>query len=125
MEKNQFQTQPHSPKRTEKPWGYELLYAHTDQYVGKVLHINKGGRLSLQYHCEKDETIYLYKGEMDFQVEMPDGSMKVIRMKPGDAFHIRPGQKHRMIALEDCDVMEVSTPHLEDVVRVQDDYGRV
>lgn len=125
MEKKLFQTQPHSPQRTEKPWGYELLYAHTDQYVGKVLHINKGGRLSLQYHREKDETIYLYKGEMDFEVETPNGTMRVIRMKPGDAFHIRPGQKHRMIALEDCDVLEVSTPHLEDVVRVQDDYGRV
>ena len=112
------------PKRIEKPWGYELIWAHTDRYVGKILHINKGESLSYQYHQVKDESIHLLSGDMELAVEGAEGK-KSLRFSPGDCFHITPRMKHRMIALEDCDVLEVSTPELDDVVRLADRYGRV
>jgi len=124
MAEKDYQKAPEPPKRTDKPWGYELLYAHTDQYVGKVIHINKGGKLSLQYHDHKDETIYVMNGAMDYEYEGDDGQMKTVRMNAGMSYHTVPGQKHRMIALEDTDVLEVSTPQLGDVVRLEDAYGR-
>ncbi len=111
-------------KKIDKPWGYEILFAHTEHYVGKVLKICKGEMLSLQYHRIKDETIYLFEGEMLLDVE-EDGEMKERRLLPGDSYRIRPGIKHRMKAIEECFVFEVSTPHLEDVVRLEDKYGRV
>src|SRR5918995_890358 len=107
----------------QKPWGYELIWAHTERYVGKILHINQGESLSYQYHRVKDETIRLLSGAMDMDLET-NGVKAKISLKPGDCLHITPGMKHRMIAVEDCDVLEVSTPELDDVVRLEDRYGR-
>lgn len=107
----------------DKPWGHELIWAHTERYVGKVLHIKKGESLSYQYHRVKDETIRLLSGSMDMDLES-NGVKSSINLKPGDCLHIVPGMKHRMIAVEDCDVLEVSTPELDDVVRLEDRYGR-
>jgi mannose-6-phosphate isomerase-like protein (cupin superfamily) len=112
-------------QKVEKPWGYELIWAKTPDYVGKVLHINKGHKLSLQYHQIKEETIFLQSGKMNFVFENPAGEMEEILLLPGEAHHIPTGKKHRMIAIEDCDVFEVSTPHLDDVVRLEDGYGRI
>ena len=112
------------PKRVEKPWGHELWWAQTDRYVGKILHVKAGHRLSLQYHVEKDETIHLWAGEMILALD-EDGSGLVEQvMRPGDSYHIRPGTKHRMIAVTDCDILEASTPEVHDVVRLEDAYGR-
>ena len=111
------------PARVDKPWGYELIWAHTDRYVGKILHVRKGESLSYQYHEVKDETIYLFHGAMELEIGDEKGRQSY-RLKPGDCFHISPGTRHRMIALEDCDVLEVSTPELDDVVRLEDRYGR-
>ena len=110
--------------RIEKPWGYELHWAKTDRYVGKVLHVKAGHALSLQYHNRKDETIFLYAGRMLFEIER-DGRLQRQEMQPGEAVHITPKTVHRMTAIEDCDVLEVSTPELDDVVRLEDRYGRV
>jgi mannose-6-phosphate isomerase len=110
-------------RRVEKPWGYELIWAHTDRYVGKILHVKKGESLSYQYHVVKDETIRLLSGVLSMDVEI-DGERGNLELAPGDCLHIVPGMKHRMIALEDCDVLEVSTPELDDVVRLEDRYGR-
>ena len=114
----------HHPARVDKPWGYELIWARTDRYVGKILHIRKGESLSYQYHRVKDETIYLLQGLMEFETGDETGR-ETHRLKPGDCFHVSPGARHRMTALEDCDVLEVSTPELDDVVRLEDRYGRV
>lgn len=113
-----------SQKLIEKPWGSELLWAKTNHYAGKILRITKGHRLSYQYHEEKEETVLLLEGELDFDYES-EGERQTIRLKPGDSFHIPPKMKHRMIAHTDCRVLEVSTPHLEDVVRLEDAYGRL
>ena len=110
--------------RVEKPWGYELHWAKTERYVGKVLHVNAGHALSLQYHNRKDETVYLYAGKMLFEVE-ENGQLTKREMGPGDVFHVTPKTVHRMTAIEDCDILEVSTPELDDVVRLEDRYGRV
>ena len=110
-------------KIVNKPWGYEIIWAHTDRYVGKILHINKGESLSYQYHVVKDETIRLLSGVLDLNLES-DGERGQLRLAPGESLHIVPGMKHRMIAVEDCDVLEVSTPELDDVVRLEDRYGR-
>ena len=111
------------PKRVEKPWGYELHWAKTDRYVGKILHVTAGHALSLQYHNIKDETIYLHTGRMLFEIER-DGQLTTLEMKPGDSVHVTPKTVHRMTAIEDCDILEVSTPELDDVVRLEDRYGR-
>jgi quercetin dioxygenase-like cupin family protein len=105
--------------RLDKPWGYELRWATTDRYLGKILHVNRGQALSLQYHRRKDECILLSSGVLDLEL---DG--QVHRLRPGDAVHIAPGTRHRMIAVEDCDIFEVSTPEIDDVVRLEDRYGR-
>ena len=111
------------PKRVEKPWGYELWWAQTDRYVGKLLHVKAGHRLSLQFHRKKDETIHVQSGRLLFVVD--EGAGLVEReMKPGESFHVKPLMKHRMVAITDCDVLEVSTPELDDVVRLEDRYGR-
>ncbi len=110
--------------RVEKPWGYELHWAKTDKYVGKVIHVNAGHALSLQYHNEKEETILLWAGRLRFEIQ--EGDRIITRdMRPGDSAHIRPKTVHRMSAIEDCDIFEVSTPQLDDVVRLEDRYGRV
>ena len=113
----------HSGEVVDKPWRHELIWAHTDRYVGKVLHIKKGESLSYQYHVVKDETIRLLTGLLEMDIET-DGERGKLRLTPGQCLHITPGMKHRMIALEDCDVLEVSTPELDDVVRLEDRYGR-
>ena len=110
--------------RVEKPWGYELHWAKTDRYVGKVLHIKAGHALSLQYHNIKDETIYVHTGKMQFEIGPQGGPLVTRVMGPGDSVHVRPLTVHRMTAIEDCDLLEVSTPELEDVVRLEDRYGR-
>ncbi|MBI3555512.1 MAG: cupin domain-containing protein [Deltaproteobacteria bacterium] len=110
--------------RVEKPWGHELIWAKTKDYVGKVLHVKKGHQLSLQYHREKEETIMLAKGRMKFMFEETPGKLVEIDMREGDVHHIPPNHQHRMIAVEDCDIFEVSTPQLNDVVRIEDSYGR-
>ena len=110
-------------RRVPKPWGYELIWAHTDRYVGKVLHINAGHALSVQYHNHKDETVYLLSGEMKYWVKLGD-ELEDVRLSQGDAFRITPGTVHYMEAITDCDILEASTPELDDVVRLQDRYGR-
>ena len=109
--------------RVEKPWGYELHWAKTDRYVGKVIHVNKGHALSLQYHKVKDETIFLWSGKILFEIE-ENGQLVSREMLPGESVHITPPTVHRMTAIEDSDIMEVSTPELDDVVRLKDLYGR-
>lgn len=116
--------QIYHPTRVEKPWGYELIWARTDRYVGKILHIKKGESLSYQYHRVKDETIHLLRGALELEIGDEAGRESHC-LKPGDCFRIGPGTRHRMVAVEDCDVLEVSTPELEDVVRLEDRYGRI
>jgi mannose-6-phosphate isomerase len=111
-------------RKIDKPWGHELVWAETGRYVGKILTIRRGERLSLQFHNVKDESILVSRGLMDLEVE-EQGRMVTRRMGPGDAYHIVPKQRHRMIAVEDTEVIEVSTPELDDVVRLEDVYGRV
>lgn len=112
-------------RRVEKPWGYELIFAHTERYVGKILHVNAGEALSLQYHNRKDETLYLAEGEVELQVE-EDGSLVTTVLRGGDSYRIEPTTRHRMVAGENgCDIIEVSTPELDDVVRLEDRYGRI
>jgi mannose-6-phosphate isomerase len=110
----------HKGQIVGKPWGYELIWALTERYVGKVLHIKKG---ESQYHRIKDETVRLLSGVMEMDLET-NGVRTRARLQPGDCLHILPGMKHRMIAVEDCDVLEVSTAELDDVVRLEDRYGR-
>jgi mannose-6-phosphate isomerase-like protein (cupin superfamily) len=110
--------------RVEKPWGYELHWAKTDRYVGKLIHVNAGHALSLQYHNRKDETIYLHSGRLLFEIGEQGRALASREMRPGDRVHITPRTVHRMTALEDSDIFEVSTPELDDVVRLEDRYGR-
>lgn len=111
-------------RRVDKPWGYELIWAETDLYVGKILHVEAGQALSLQYHEKKDETIYLLRGRMNFWVGPSADQLEKIEMQEGDSYHTRPGTVHRMEAVTDVDILEASTPHLSDVVRLEDRYGR-
>jgi mannose-6-phosphate isomerase-like protein (cupin superfamily) len=110
-------------KIVPKPWGHEIIWAHTDRYVGKVLHINAGHALSVQYHERKDETVYLLSGELIYWVKL-DGERRDVKLKMGGALRITPGTVHYMEAVTDCDVLEASTPDLDDVVRLSDRYGR-
>ncbi len=110
-------------RRVDKPWGHELIWAETARYVGKILHIREGQRLSRQYHRVKEETLMVQSGEMD--LEIGEGAeTRTLRMKAGDVFHVLPGTIHRMIGATDVAVVEVSTPELDDVVRLEDAYGR-
>lgn len=108
----------------KKPWGWENRFAITDRYLGKVIHINSGEMLSLQYHNFKDETIYIVSGRMDLQLEDASGKLQTLRLTPGMSQRILPHQKHRMVAVEDCEFFEVSSPEIDDVVRLEDKYGR-
>jgi mannose-6-phosphate isomerase len=113
------------PRRVEKPWGYELIWAETDHYLGKVLFVRAGQSLSLQFHNEKDEAWYVDSGRA--QVELGEAGQGILNTEvigPGAAFHFAPGTVHRVTALEDTRILEVSTPHLDDVVRLEDRYGR-
>jgi mannose-6-phosphate isomerase len=111
-------------RRVEKPWGWELWWAHTDRYVGKQIHINKGEALSLQYHNKKDEVIFVFKGRILFEMGDANGDLQKREMGAGESVHVVPPTVHRMTALEDTDIFEVSTPEVEDVVRLEDRYGR-
>jgi mannose-6-phosphate isomerase-like protein (cupin superfamily) len=111
-------------KVVQKPWGHETIWAHTDRYVGKILHINAGEALSVQYHERKDETVYLLSGEMTYWVKLDGDELQDMKLEVGDAFRITPGTVHYMQAVTDCDVLEASTPELDDVVRLEDRYGR-
>lgn len=116
---------PFIGRRVEKPWGYELIWAEGQRYVGKILHIEQGQQLSYQYHRQKEETIYLFTGLLELQVAAGDEPRHTLQLRPGQSFHISPGLRHRMTAIETCDVLEASTPELDDVVRLEDRYGRV
>ena len=109
--------------RVPKPWGHETIWAHSDRYVGKILHINAGQELSVQYHNKKDETVHLLSGEISYRVKTNE-LLEDMRLRVGESFRITPGTVHQMVALTDCDVLEVSTPELNDVVRLSDKYGR-
>jgi mannose-6-phosphate isomerase-like protein (cupin superfamily) len=111
--------------RTDKPWGYELLWAHGDGYVGKVLFVEAGHALSLQFHREKDESWYVQSGRAELQLGgIGEAILNTEVVGPGSCFHFPPGTVHRVKALDDTTILEVSTPHLDDVVRLEDDYGR-
>ena len=113
------------PRRVDKPWGYELIWAHADQYVGKVLFVKAGESLSLQFHREKDESWLVQSGRARLELgEAGDAVLKEEIVSAGAAFHYRPGTVHRVTALDDTTILEVSTPHLDDVVRLEDRYGR-
>jgi mannose-6-phosphate isomerase len=106
-----------------KPWGHETIWAHTDRYVGKILHINAGQALSVQYHNKKDETVHLLSGELIYRVKLGD-QLEDMHLTTGQSFRITPGTVHQMEAVTDCDVLEASTSELDDVVRLTDRYGR-
>jgi mannose-6-phosphate isomerase-like protein (cupin superfamily) len=114
------------PRTVDKPWGHEVWWARTERYVGKVLHVRKGESLSLQYHRVKEETIRVQSGRLLLEVGPAGepGELMRLELGPGDVYHIRPGTLHRMTGIEDTDVFEVSTPELDDVVRLEDRYGR-
>lgn len=111
-------------QKIAKPWGYEEIFAHTDSYVGKILFIRSGEALSLQFHREKDETIRILDGELELLAGSDRKELQKIRLVPGAVYHIPPMTLHRMIAAADTQVLEVSTPQLNDVVRIEDRYGR-
>jgi mannose-6-phosphate isomerase-like protein (cupin superfamily) len=123
-------TAGHFPvRRVPKPWGHELIWAHTDNYVGKVLHINAGESLSLQYHQQKDETIHVLRGRLLYRVGTseagaPGQDLREFELGEGESYRNLPGTVHQMIAITDCDLLEASTSHLDDVVRLKDRYGR-
>jgi len=110
--------------RVDKPWGYEIRWAVTGRYLGKVLHVNKGEALSLQYHERKDEWLLVSDGVVDMEIGGLDGNLERVRMGKGDSVHLPPRTRHRITAVEDADIFEVSTPEIDDVVRLEDRYGR-
>ncbi len=110
--------------RVEKPWGFELIWAHTERYVGKILHVNAGEALSLQYHRQKDETLYVLAGSMRLWLGPSADELEEMMMGEGDSVRVTPGTVHRMEAVSDVDILEASTPELDDVVRIEDRYGR-
>jgi mannose-6-phosphate isomerase-like protein (cupin superfamily) len=112
------------PRRVDKPWGHELVWAHTDRYVGKILEIQTGKRLSLQHHEVKDEWIHVLSGRLLLTLEDDAGVVSDVELGPGDGAHVPTGRRHRYTAIETCQVIEVSTPELLDVVRIEDDFGR-
>jgi mannose-6-phosphate isomerase len=112
------------PRRVEKPWGYEIWWAATDEYVGKILHVNKGHRLSLQYHEQKDESCYVLSGRLIVVQGQTEETLTERTVSIGDVWRNLPRVIQTIEALEDSDVLEASTPYLDDVVRIRDDYGR-
>mgnify|MGYP001371977800 CR=1 FL=1 len=112
------------PTRVEKPWGYEIIWARTDRYVGKILHVNAGHGLSCQYHEIKDESLYVLSGKLRLTLEMPGQAPQPRIVSAGESIRIRPHLIHEMEAITDSDVLEASTPELDDIVRLKDRYGR-
>ena len=113
------------PRRVEKPWGWELIWAVADDYVGKILFVTAGNSLSLQFHNEKDESWYVQSGRAELELgDAGQGILNTEVILPGACFRFRPGTVHRVTAIEDTTILEVSTPHLDDVVRLEDKYGR-
>lgn len=112
-------------RRVDKPWGWEVIWAEAERYAGKTLHVRAGEALSLQFHARKDETIHVLAGAVDLELQEVGGARETRRLEPGDSVRIRPGTRHRLTAIDDCQVLEVSTPELDDVVRLEDRYGRV
>jgi mannose-6-phosphate isomerase len=113
-----------APRRVEKPWGWELVWAEAEAYVGKLLFVRAGQALSLQYHEVKDESWLVHEGRARLELATVGEELEAVEIAAGDAFRFRPGTVHRITALEDTLVLEVSTPHLDDVVRLEDRYGR-
>ena len=112
-------------RRVEKPWGHEEIWAHTERYVGKILVIEPGKRLSLQYHEHKDESIRVLSGTLRLHIEGDDGTLATQDLGPGESRRIPTGRRHRFEALDQrLELVEVSTPELDDVVRIDDDFGR-
>jgi len=109
--------------KVPKPWGHETIWAQSDRYVGKILHIKAGQELSVQYHNKKDETVHLLSGEIVYRVKKGE-LLEDVHLRVGESFRITPGTVHQMVALTECEVLEVSTPELDDVVRLSDKYGR-
>jgi mannose-6-phosphate isomerase len=114
---------PDVPYRIEKPWGYELIWARTDRYVGKILHVNAGHVLSLQYHNRKDETMHVLSGDLTLRVQQ-GGQLVARPFRQGETVHIPAKLIHQIEAVVDSDVLEASTPELDDLVRLEDRYGR-
>ena len=113
------------PRRVEKPWGHELIWAEADAYVGKILVVKAGESLSLQFHRVKDESWYVLDGRAKLELGAAgDAVLKTEMISAGDCFHLKPGTVHRVTAVEDTTIIEASTPHLDDVVRLEDRYGR-
>ena len=112
------------PVRVDKPWGHEIWWAWTDDYVGKILHVNAGHRLSVQYHERKDETSYVLRGKLNLFKGSSADDLEQTVVEAGSQWRNLPGEVHTIEAIEDADVLEVSTPHLDDVVRLPDSYGR-
>ena len=110
--------------RVDKPWGYELRWAINDRYLGKLIHVNAGEMLSLQYHVQKDESIFVQNGALDLVLEDEDGELVTHRLVAGMSARVLPGRRHRFVAVEDVDLFEVSSPEIDDVVRLEDRYGR-
>jgi mannose-6-phosphate isomerase-like protein (cupin superfamily) len=111
-------------RKVDKPWGHEEIFAETADYVGKILFVRQGEALSLQYHEVKEETLRILDGELELVVGTDPERLETHRLGPETVFHIPPGTLHRMVALTDCRLLEVSTNHLDDVVRLEDRYGR-
>ena len=113
-----------SHKKINKPWGYEEIWANTEKYVGKILFIESGKRLSLQYHQKKDETILVSSGKLLLEIGPNKDNLLSLILNPGESYHIKPEIVHRMSAISDTEVIEVSSTELDDVIRIEDDYGR-
>jgi mannose-6-phosphate isomerase len=111
-------------RRVEKPWGHELIWAATERYCGKILFVRAGESLSLQFHRQKDETIFVHSGRMRFEMGDPGKPIDTEVVGPGRSFRLPPGTVHRLHALEDTILLEASTPETDDVVRLEDRYGR-
>ena len=111
--------------KVSKPWGYELIWANTPDYIGKILFIQAGERLSLQHHAQKNESLYVQSGKVSITLEEKNGELIEHILHPQQSIHIPCGCKHRIAAQEDSEIFEVSTPHLDDVIRHEDDYGRI
>jgi oxalate decarboxylase/phosphoglucose isomerase-like protein (cupin superfamily) len=124
VNRSKFTIQPYL-RRVGKPWGYELIFVPPDSPVmGKILHINKGARFSLQYHDQKEEILCLLKGEAKITIEDEEGNLQELPMEPKKGYRIRPFQKHRVAGVTDCDILEASTPEKGNTYRLEDDYGR-
>jgi mannose-6-phosphate isomerase len=113
-----------SGRVVNKPWGHELIWALTDRYCGKVLVIEAGKKLSLQSHVVKDESIYVLSGRLRLHLEDETGKVQQVELRPGDYRHVPTGKIHRFEAIDRCELIEVSTPELDDVIRIEDDFGR-